>query len=179
MAIGAPDWTEQTVAFREASLRPWPAGDKGTGEARRCWARASTEEQRPVVPGEGIFPRWMDHTRRILHGRQAPSAPWAPALLNPKPSMSAKEERLACTWVGAGCGTVSAWVFTFATFPYDICFTLSFSGLFGLAGGGFSGACTTDRRRAALFGIIAGAVFGPISIRVVLNLIVKIGGAGP
>jgi hypothetical protein len=93
--------------------------------------------------------------------------------------MQPAQERLVCTCIGAGCGAISAALFTFATFPYDIVFTMSFSGFAGLVGGGFSGAITTNRRCAAIFGAIAGMLLGPIFIRVELHLIVEVGGAGP
>ena len=93
--------------------------------------------------------------------------------------MSPIQERLKCTCIGAGCGAISGALFTFAMFPYDICFTMSFAGFSGLVAGGGCGACTTNRHRAALFGAIGGAVIGPVTIYAVLHLIVKLFGVGP
>jgi hypothetical protein len=93
--------------------------------------------------------------------------------------MSSVQERLACASIAAGCGAISAALFAFGTFPYDICATMSFSGFAGLIGGGFSSAFTTNRRKAAPIGVVAGALLGPIFVRVALYLTVELGGAGP
>ena len=80
--------------------------------------------------------------------------------------MSPTQERLVCTCIGAGSGGLAGALFTLVVFPYDICFTLSCSGFFGLTAGGLNGACTTDRRYATLIGALAksfgtGAVVPP------------------
>jgi hypothetical protein len=93
--------------------------------------------------------------------------------------MSPAHERSVCTCAGACSGALAGGLFTLVVFPYDICFTLSCSGFFGLTVGGLSGACTTNRRCATLIGVITGMLIGPFSIFAVLHLIVKLGGAGP
>jgi hypothetical protein len=89
------------------------------------------------------------------------------------------QERVVCTCVGAGAGALAGGLFTLVAFPYDICFTLSCSSFFGLTAGGLSGACTTERRYASIFGAMAGMLIGPLSVLAVLHAIVALGGVGP
>jgi len=84
--------------------------------------------------------------------------------------MSSAQQRLACTCIGAGCGAVSGGLCGFASLPYDICATLSWSVIFGVLAGGVGGAYTASRGYAALVGAVAGMIIAPIGIRVMLCL---------